>query len=339
MEVCCRFRLAPIVTPTLPTTTTTTPRPTTRTTTTTTPRPTTRPTTTTTPRPTTRPTTTTTPRPTTPTTLPTLPPIKDCICVPYAQCDSTGFIIVGGEGIINPRQTANPCTVAGEICCRIPSTPTVPVITFAPSPVTIPSPVTCACVQIYLCDSNGYIVVSGAGVIDPRFPIGRQGQIAGTCLSTTEICCKIPPNGIDSSIGIPVYNPASGTIMYAGTAQACRCVKTWQCTSGNVVTVDGSGVIDPRFGACPVADEICCRVQGITRNLGSVPSVVGSGGNNVLIINPNPPGTSAVCGKIGSTCLFRMYCEISELFSFLFEYDFFYCREKKFTISHNVFSF
>lgn len=69
----------------------------------------------------------------------------------------------------------------------------------------------------------------------------------------------------------------------SGTSQECYCVKTWQCSEGNVISPDGLGIIDSRFTICSSADEVCCRMAGISlRNADTFVSSSGHSATNKL---------------------------------------------------------
>ena len=275
-----------------PTTTTTTTMKPTTTTTTTTMKPTTT-TTTTTMKPTTTTTTTTTMRPTstTTTTQPTIPtffPPINCYCVYTWQCDANGFIIVDGSGVINPRQTYYPiCLLPNQICCRVnPYTPQQPVVTYFPPitsypsidprpytpPTTLPTlppaqttfPTflpgqTCMCILLVQCNVFGYIPINGPGNIDPRYTLGSLQEIGSSCSNPQQVCCRIT---FSVSQVLPTFtNIGSQEVKYPGTTNACICVKSWTCAAENVVLPDGFGIIDPRFGSCPIENEVCCKLS------------------------------------------------------------------------------
>lgn len=185
------------------------------------------------------------------TILPTIkPPSLNCLCVPLSQCDSNGFLINYGEGQINPRQTAAFCPLPDYICCKYPSTgvqyPTDQYTLNTPSPTP---PKYCICVDKSQCTADGYLITDGSGVIIPRLSFDRIVTTGSGCPSVQQICCKIRAES------------QSGMAMFVGTSQSCRCVKSWQCTLDNVVPPGGTGIIDPRFGACPFADEVCCLLN------------------------------------------------------------------------------
>nr|XP_011301093.1 PREDICTED: mucin-2-like [Fopius arisanus] len=265
-----------------------------------------------------------------PTSPPTLPPFPtfppDCICAFPYQCDANGILLVSGEGIINPRQTAYPCA-ASMICCRLPTTSVI-----FPTPPRIPTPSAplnrpCTCVKTPQCDANGYIIVSGAGNISPRFPGARQGLITNDC-AADEVCCEFPPNGQDSSAGglftpspptvptsttqmpmgstPPVQYPpldsrlnVTGDIKNPGTPRECRCVEISTCDPDFIITIDEAGIIDPRFGLCMVSDAVCCRSSGIISNRGGGSEVTGDA---TSIVNVPNSGQSVVCGTRNSAC-------------------------------------
>ncbi|RLU22623.1 hypothetical protein DMN91_004901 [Ooceraea biroi] len=167
-----------------------------------------------------------------------------------------------------------------------PTLPPIVLPTVSPSPPVTGFPnLNCICVNRSLCDPNGIVTLSGEGVIDPRQNV--------LCSGVNQVCCRIliaptqlptrpptimptmtlPPSVIRSPGQLPLTD-LLGPLKNPNTPQACYCVKTWICSEGNVVSPDGLGVIDPRFTACPSADEVCCRPLGIDlqalRNAASV---------------------------------------------------------------------
>lgn len=244
------------------------------------------------------------------TVFPTTVPNLNCVCVEPYQCDASGVIIISGAGVIDPRQQQGICPIATQVCCRIPATSVV--FPTQIQPLTSMAPVTsnqmCVCVKTWQCDSMGYVIVSGAGSIDPRFPTGRVGQIGTVCTTAGEICCKIPSNGQDSSAVSPsdaLQPSASGTlgpIRNPGTERACICVPTLQCSAGFVVSQDGAGIIDPRFGICPIAEDVCCRLQGIvpvasSQSSGRQTLIPAAGGTSLTYDSCGVKGPSSSTGR------------------------------------------
>ncbi|KAF7379672.1 hypothetical protein HZH68_016620 [Vespula germanica] len=277
LEVCCKLpnvTAAPIVTPTPATTMTTKPPSTAPPTTPTTLPPTTLPTTT--PSPTTPPTTVTTMQPTAPIIFPTGYPILptgipgiNCICVWSWQCNPQDVVIIGtsGEGIIIPRQQTSLCPGVGQVCCRLTSNVIPTIITPTVQPQTA---------QICVICGNTLQCTNGANIVIPS----GSGPI--TNVDTTVII-----NGL-------------GQMKFPGTSNACYCVKSWLCTQGNVVNLDGAGIIDPRFTICTSADEVCCRPAGIIAS-NQVYSDFSAGPRDLVINNPiDPLDIQVVCGIRGT---------------------------------------
>ena len=81
----------------------------------------------------------------------------------------------------------------------IPTTTTT--TTTAAPPIVIPPVVyppiiygqSCICMLVSACNI-GYIPISGAGNIDPRLILGRQGQPVGSCSASNSMCCKLTPD-------------------------------------------------------------------------------------------------------------------------------------------------
>ncbi|XP_046486980.1 uncharacterized protein [Neodiprion pinetum] len=221
----------------------------------------------------------------------------NCLCVETYQCDASGVIIISGAGVIDPRrQNQRLCPIATQVCCRIPTSVVFPTSMPAMTSMSpaVPSSQLCVCVKTWQCDLMGYVIVSGAGNIDPRFPIGRFGQLGSACSAADETCCKIPANGQDSAVGFPSNGmqpyPSGGLgpIRNPGTDRACICVKTLRCADGFVVSQDGAGIIDPRFGICPMPDDVCCQLQGIVGVKGvGLPS----NGRHTLVVTAGGTGS------------------------------------------------
>lgn len=331
LEVCCKVlnfmqrpppsSMAPIVTPTIKPTTTSTHAPSTL-----------PPTSPSTLPPTLPPTSpSTVPPTTTTTTTTTLSPTSlpyNCICVDRSLCNSNGFVIIAGEGIINPRQTQYPCPLVNQICCRLPTNSISFPSSSASSLVTttkvpLPAQNSCVCVKIYQCNANGIVIISGAGIINPRYPNYRQGQVT-TC-KPDELCCNLQREQIDgqqniSPIGFPSgpaatnlagINPranfsdnkvAMGSVINQGTSNECICVKSWLCPLANIIVVDPAGIIDSRFRYCMMADEVCCRPQGIQNLMQAILP-----GSNIVVIQNGVINTSSgtslmVCGVPAPKC-------------------------------------
>ncbi|KAK2585981.1 hypothetical protein KPH14_010555 [Odynerus spinipes] len=324
LEVCCKLpnatSAAPIVTPTAMTTTTTTTTPsppppttptTTTTTTTTTTRPTPPPTTPTTPStipttlpttppttpPTTTSTTTTTPMTLPPIIFPTTPPINilptglpgiNCVCVLYWQCSPQDVVMIGtsGEGIINPRQQSSLCPGAGQVCCKLSSNVIPTIITPTVQPQ---APICIVCGNTLQC-TNGLVLPSGTNILNTVQLIACPNL--GACCQGTG-----PITNIDTTV---ILN-GLGTIKFPGTANACYCVKSWLCSEGNVVNLDGAGIIDPRFTICPSVDEVCCRPAGVLAT-SQVPRDSPAIQRDLVINDPRDPlAIQVVCGIRGTT--------------------------------------
>ncbi|XP_076624033.1 inactive CLIP domain-containing serine protease A28 [Colletes latitarsis] len=230
LEVCCRLVNATT------TTTTTTKAPTTTTK---------APTTTTTKAP----TTTTTKAPTTTTTTTTLGPVvfpntespnsQVCVCVLQSQCNPSGIIGSSGEGVINPRIQFVQCPSSNQVCCLPSSVIQSPTIT-NPPPVVPPR-------ICYLC---GGVIQCNNGIVVPVNPVVTYSQ--PSCPVPTACCQGINPI---YGNGIPVVLP--------NTPQACYCVKSWLCPTGNSISWGQTGAIDPRLSLCSSADEVCCLTTAI----------------------------------------------------------------------------
>lgn len=192
-------------------------------------------------------------------TLPTILPtvLPNCICVDVSLCDPNGIVSISGEGILNPRYGLCPGNL---VCCRLLVNTTQP-----PTSMTTALPgqtqLCFVCGNITLCFTCNLIITpDGGSGIDPRFSqVLSQGKICSTR--------NVPSCENISSDDEPLTN--LGPVKYSGTSQECYCVKTWQCSEGNVVSPDGLGIIDSRFTSCSLADQVCCRPAGISlRNAG-----------------------------------------------------------------------
>lgn len=203
-----------------------------------------KPTTKTTPTPTTTTTTTTTTPP--PVVFPTTEPprtVMICVCVLASQCASNGIIGSSGEGVITPRQQSIQCPSSDQVCCG-PSS----VIQYSKPTVVLPQ-YCVVCGGTIQC-TNGIGVPANIGFVNPVVTYPQQ-----TCPVPTACCQGVNPV---YSNGFPVV---LGSIRYPDTPQACYCMKNWLCSQGSAVSWDGA--IDPRFSACPSADEVCCRAGSI----------------------------------------------------------------------------
>ncbi|XP_034934878.1 uncharacterized protein [Chelonus insularis] len=169
----------------------------------------------------------------------------------------------------------------------------------------------CVCVLPSQCDSNGYVIVSGSGVIDPRFRQSRQST--NTCVPP-EICCKLPSNNQDygvifpdddqtqTSVAIDPRANLTSDIRNEGTTNACRCVKSASCTAGNEVELDAAGIIDPRFRLCFPLDEVCCKLKGIITMSTSTSSPTTTNSSKVVNKEPVPNSGEPLCGVPGPPC-------------------------------------
>jgi len=181
--------------------------------------------------------------------------LPNCICVERSLCDPNGIVTsVFGVGVITPRQQYALCPSASQVCCRILATTQPPTTTTMMTTTTPGQTLLCfVCnnaIQCFTC----LIIESNSNVIDPRLSQILSG--GDVCALTTLLSCQTSPpaSSVPDLLG-PLKNP--------GTPQACYCVKTWSCSEGNVINLDGLGIIDPRFTACSSADQVCCRLVGI----------------------------------------------------------------------------
>ncbi|XP_071559989.1 uncharacterized protein [Temnothorax nylanderi] len=247
---------------------------------------------------------TTPPTVTFPTTPPTVtfpnPPttvLPNCICVVTSLCDPNGIVTIPGEGIINPRYGLCPGNL---VCCRILVTTTQPPTNPPTTMTTVPPTVATSAPpgQTQLCFVCGnvtqcftcvtVITPGGGGMIDPRF-----SQI----LSDGNVCAAMSiPSCQNTASDTPITN--LGPLKNAGTSQECYCVKTWLCSEGNTVSLDGLGIIDSRFTACSSADQVCCRLAGIDlqglRNADT--TLVSSSRSPVANIPSNRSSSQIACG-------------------------------------------
>lgn len=107
---------------------------------------------------------------------------------------------------------------------------------------------------------------------------------------------NVPITNVDTTV---IIN-GLGQMKFPGTSNACYCVKSWLCTQGNAVNLDGAGIIDPRFTICTSTDEVCCRPAGI---IGSNQIYYDSsvGPRDLAANNPlNPLDIQVVCGIRGT---------------------------------------
>ncbi|XP_011863971.1 PREDICTED: transmembrane protease serine 9-like isoform X2 [Vollenhovia emeryi] len=198
-----------------------------------------------------------------PTAIPTAPTIlPNCICVLMSQCAPNGIVTISGEGIINPRYGLCPGNL---VCCSILANTT----TSPPTMMTTSTPpgetqLCFVCGNLTVCYTCMTVSTSdGGSMIDPRFSqVLSQGNI---CTVTNIPSCR------STSSNAPLTD--LGSLKNRGTSQECYCVKTWLCSEGNEVSPDGLGIIDSRFTLCSSADQVCCRLAGISprglRNAGA----------------------------------------------------------------------
>ncbi|XP_076177043.1 phenoloxidase-activating factor 2 isoform X2 [Ptiloglossa arizonensis] len=228
LEVCCR--LVNATTTAKPTTTTKATTPTTTTTKATTP------------------TTTTTTTTVAPIVFPNTetPTARVCVCVLVSQCDPFGIIGTSGEGVINPRIQFVQCPSSNQVCC-MPSS-----VIQATTATPILAPQICTLCGAAIRCNNGIVVPVNVGFVNPVVTYQQTCPVPTTCCQGAN---PVYPNGI------PVV---LGPVRYSGTPQACYCMKSWLCAPGNSVSWSNIGAIDPRFFACPSADEVCCRAVAIS---------------------------------------------------------------------------
>ncbi|XP_063875329.1 inactive CLIP domain-containing serine protease A28-like isoform X1 [Scylla paramamosain] len=129
-----------------------------------------------------------------PVTLPpTLPPDTPCRCVGILECPAE-LLVSDGKGNTNLEflglsYSHSQCQDAFSLCCAYEITPT-PTSTPTPTP-TAPQ---CECVEPYLCDEHGYIIVDGHGLLDVRRdPSSVLPLDSGECSDSYFVCCLPPP--------------------------------------------------------------------------------------------------------------------------------------------------
>lgn len=199
--------------------------------------------------PTTTPSTTSTTPSTTSSPIPTVTIPPNCICVERPLCDPNGIVTIFGEGIIIPRQYGM-CPNTRRVCCKILATTTQP----PPTTTTMMTTTTPGQTQLCFVCNNAIQCFTCLGTIDPRLSQILSG--GDVCAMTSSLPCQINSASSVTDLLGPLKNP--------GTSQACYCVKSWLCSGeGNVINLDGLGIIDSRFTACSSADQVCCRLVGI----------------------------------------------------------------------------
>nr|CDF32001.1 serine protease [Macrobrachium rosenbergii] len=134
------------------------------------------------------PTPTTVSPPTTTPALPTLPPDTPCECVSFVNCTAER-IVSDGNGNTSLEAfgiyvSHSKCPHAFTVCCAF--EPTEP-----PQAVTSSSHPHCDCVDTYMCNAKGTIVISGSGLLDLRtlYPNPNPDII---CEDPRQICCNLP---------------------------------------------------------------------------------------------------------------------------------------------------
>lgn len=125
-----------------------------------------------------------------------------------------------------------------------PLPPTTTTTTTLAPPIVLPPIIpgqSCICMLISAC-GQGWISVSGAGNMDPRLILGRQGQPEGRCGGPNSMCCKIgQPNLVYPGLplGVGSIIPGVGVL---GAPLIPSNVPTGPLPPGNVI-LPGSALV------------------------------------------------------------------------------------------------